>query len=182
MNETTESYFRTNEFGETSIFQIYVVLLIFLESFIPIVVLFVLNAISLMRFLKLVRVSRNNRNEASYTNSKIQITRLIILLTFICFATRVFDFIIITTIRLISTLKMNQIDEIVTLLYLLRAISFLLLFVAHALDGVLYYFYDRHLKSAVREKLADYFNALSVMKRRSFNLFSRRVSFSFYEN
>lgn len=132
------------------VFKIYFAFVFIIESIIPVVTLLVLNVISLIR-LKIVANTLDRRspvNGTGFTSAKIQATKLIILLTFICIVTRALD----CTLGIVNRLRIGSLlslaDEEEAIVALLRAISFSLLFAAHALDGILYYCYDRSLRAA----------------------------------
>lgn len=144
----TKGFLTLTEFGETVIYQYYFICLIFLENIVPVVSLILLNTTFLVRLKTVKNGLRSNGNEAGFNSVKITTTKLIIFLTFICIVTRAFDLTVVITNRLRFSSFFSPTDEMVAAIKLLRSISYFLLVAAHALEGILYYCYDRSIWSA----------------------------------
>ena len=147
---TTNVYLTRTHFGESTGFEIFWLICTFLESLGPLILLFILNTISLIKFKLVLRRWKGRRDGSSLNKMKISMTKLTILLTFICLLTRSFDFVISYLVR--EKINLNEVwrhygsfEE--HLLFLLQSINLFLLFAAHALDVLFYFFYDTHLKT-----------------------------------
>ena len=86
-------------------------------------------------------------------------TKLTITLTFICIVARTFDTIIAIFNRLRLVYGWILSDDLEALLKLVRAVSYFISFSAHALDGILYYFFDKKIKGLF---IKDYTSQVSI--------------------
>jgi hypothetical protein len=135
---------------------------LFLEIVLPILHLTTFNIVALHRFKKVIDNKRKVLNDPSGKSKRNKLTekanhrftRLIITLSFICILTRVFDLLtaIFYRLRLKGFLDDFLSNENNALLFLLKQTSFMLLFWSHALDGVLYFFYDKQMESLWNKK------------------------------
>lgn len=141
----TSGYWTLTEFGETSFFKIYSVLIMLIESVIPLITLMVLNKISLAKFKIIMWMVVQDNRRADQANNRF--TKLILTLTFICIVTRSFDIAITIYNRAKLFFRIELTEDLNALLRLVRNVSYLLVFAAHALDGLLYYFSDKKMKS-----------------------------------
>ncbi len=157
----TNGYLTTTEFGSTKFFQMYFIIVLLFESVIAVVILLVLNVISLVRLKNQLAVVRN---DVSYQTIKVQITKLIILLTFICVLTRTIDLAITIIVRL-NMSALNLTNESDFFLLLSRSVAYFQLLLAHAFDGVFYYSYDNLLKSAALKMLRKCRRKISSMSK-----------------
>jgi hypothetical protein len=142
---------------------------LFLEIVFPILHLTTFNIVALLRFKKVIDNKRKVLNDPSGKSKRNKLsekanhrfTRLIITLTFICILTRVFDMLTSILMRLKRSVDLlgpnGFLDSFLSnennaLLFLLKQTSFMLLFWSHALDGVLYFFYDKQMESLWNKK------------------------------
>ena len=141
----TKGYWELNAFGQTAFFKIYSVLLLLVENIIPLITLIVLNKKALSKFKKVMWMVVLDNRRADRAN--IRFTRLTFTLTFICIAVRTLDTIIGVFNRgtLVFSWKLSYEQD--ALLRFIRTISFFFLFGAHAFDNILYFIYDKKLKS-----------------------------------
>lgn len=129
----------------------YVFIVFLIETLLSIVALLVLNIIAVIGLGTLKRrVTPIVTSDISYRHSRVQATLLTIILTLICVLTRGFN----CTVAFYYTafIESTSSDRDISLLF--SAGSFCLLFVAHALDGLLFYCYDRKLRAAFSKMLA----------------------------
>ena len=137
----TAGYWRLTAFGKT--IQLYALVVLFFESLIPTLLLVVLNIISLIRFKMMMnRVTPT----ALMRHVEIKLVRLVLILTFICIFTRMLDNLTEFFARGLFVLGTQLSSEMESLRILSRQTAIFFLFGAHALDSILCYFYDRHLK------------------------------------
>ena len=122
----------------------------FIESLVPLVSLIVLNKISLSKFKRIMWMVVLDNKRADRANNRF--TKLIITLTFICIVTRSFDTVMSLSHRAVLFFRIDLTEDLNALLRLFRNVSYLLVFGSHACDGVLYYFYDKKMKSLFRRK------------------------------
>ena len=106
-------------------------MLLMAESVLPVISLTVTNIIAVVKFRNVMKKKR-----------EIAIT-----LTFICVIARTFDatFAIFSRVRLFLEIVVS--DELEALFGLFRGISFAVMFTEHALDGVLYYIFDKNMRT-----------------------------------
>lgn len=123
-------------FGETIYFQLYALAVLFLESLIPTILLFILNIISLIKFkMMLSRVTPS----LLMRHVEIKLVRLVLSLTFICIFTRMLDNLTEFFARGLFVLEIQLSSEMESLRILSRQTAIFFLFGAHALDGIVCY-------------------------------------------
>lgn len=136
-------YMQLTAFGETIHFQLYALTVLLFEGFIPTLLLIILNTVSLIKFRLVVsKVAQTN----FMRSVEINLVRLVLFLTFICIFTRMLDISTEFFTRIVISCKIQLSSEVDSLRVLLKQLAFFCLFLAHALDGIFYYLYDRHLK------------------------------------
>jgi hypothetical protein len=143
----TEGYWRLTDFGNSNFFKAYSVLILLLETIVPLVILLVFNIITLIKFKSIM--SKKKRLTNTKTKAKkatIKFTKLILALTFICILARTFDNITAIFKRLKTFYYFQISDEFTALIDLNKQIAYALLFAVHALDGILYFIYDKEIK------------------------------------
>lgn len=137
-------------FSESIFFKAYVACAVLFETVIPILSLFTLNIISLVKLKKI----QTYVSDGCLRSITIRITRLIIVLTFISLFARLLDFLVnVLRFQLKWLWEVEQPNE--AFLSQLQDFSFLLLLTAHSLDGLFYYFYDRHVESTARDLIKN---------------------------
>ena len=145
----TEGYWTLTEFGQTGIFKIFGVVSLASESILPLISLIVMNTIALVKFRKIKREIADNIDER-IQDTLNRYTKLIIILTFIVIITRTFDTTVATFRRIKMMIWIVVADDYEALLKLTRNIGYLLLFAEHALDGLLYYIFDKNMRQFLK--------------------------------
>ncbi len=138
------------DFGNTLFFKVYSVCTLFLESILPLILLISLNTIVHTRFKKLMAkkskaLQKQSQKKAEKANNTF--TRLIITLTFICIVSRTFDTSIDVFVRAKIFFHFPLSDELYAMAYFIRYVAIFVLLTSHALDGLLYYFFDRNFRA-----------------------------------
>lgn len=129
--------------GKTIFFQLYAFAVLFFESLIPTILLIILNIISLIKFKTMMsRV----RPSLLMRHVEIKLVRLVLSLTFICIFTRMLDNLTEFFARGLFVLEIHLSTEMESLRILSRQTAIFFLFAAHALDIIVCYYHDRHLK------------------------------------
>lgn len=135
-----------------------------MTSLLPTLLLILLNIISLVRFKM---VTRRMRPTSFLRCVEIQLVRLVLILTFICIFTRVFDLLTSFQSRFAIFLGIQSSNVMSSFELLLNQVANFCLFSAHALDGLFCYYYDRHLKQVaclmIRKpfrKLVEFFQGI----------------------
>ena len=147
----TMGYWSWNEFGNTMFFKICLPFLAVFEAFIPLVVLIVLNSMTASRFKKFMstkkQVHKNSSTSVERANkANTKFTRMIISLIIVCIVTRLLDAVTDVYMRI----KGDRIDvlgvDTDVIIQLVRYFALFLLQAAHALDGLLYFWFDANFK------------------------------------
>jgi len=140
-------FWTLTEFGLSTFFKVYSLILLLFETIIPLGVLITMSVISLRKFRKLMISKRSISMDGSYIiAAEMNFTRLIIALTSICILTRTFDSIMAIYYREKLFFDIKFSETLDAMLYFIKHISTGLLFGAHSLDGLLYYSYDIQMK------------------------------------
>lgn len=147
----TKGYWALNEFGNTTLFKSYAVMALLFEYLTPLPMLITLNILTVIKFKKVMAnkievVGRSSETQRA-EKAMIRFTRLIITLTFINIVTRTLDSCITVFFRFKIFFNVKISDEVDAILDLARYVSLIPFFGAHALDGVLYYIYDKNMRS-----------------------------------
>lgn len=170
----TRGYWTKTDFGRTNIFKIYIILIYLFKGILPLVMLISFNLKSLLRFKTLLETIEGGNNQCNVSmisfredqnqdghmvaikKLNTRFTRMVISLTFICILTRFFDVAVGSFFVQKIVFSVDFIN--VFLEQLLLALNVFVLITAHALDGLLYYYYDENMKGlliiSVRSKLA----------------------------
>ena len=146
-------FWTLTEFGLSTFFKVYSLILLLFETIIPLGVLITISVISLRKFRKLMISKRSISMDGSYIiAAEMNFTRLIIALTSICILTRTFDSIMAIYYREKLFFDIKFSETLDAMLYFIKHISTGLLFGAHSLDGLLYYSYDIQMKRLFDKK------------------------------
>lgn len=147
----TSGYWTFSEFGLTKHMKLYSIFVLLLESLIPLISLIVMNSIAQLKFSEIMKKKRAIiSNDLRAKKASHRFTRLIITLTLISIITRAFDTSLAIFFRARLLTGMAVSIELNALVKLLRAAAFFLQFAGHALDGLLYFFFDSQLRSLFR--------------------------------
>ncbi len=144
----TMGYWALTDFGKTSFWKLYSVIIVFIEFILPVLTLCVINAISWakLRDTLSTKTRITPKNERNNQKANVRFTKIIIILTSICILTRFFDGVMAIFYRLKLFLELNLSDELTALTDLIKFVSLFLMYASHALDGLIYYFYDTNFK------------------------------------
>ena len=147
-------YWTLTEFGLSTFFKVYSLILLLFETIIPLGVLITMSVISLRKFRKIMVRKRSIKNDKKnfIIAAEMNFTRLIIALTSICILTRTFDSIMAIYYREKLFFDIKFSETLDAMLYFIKHISTGLLFGAHSLDGLLYYSYDIQMKRLFDKK------------------------------
>ena len=152
--DETKGYWTLTEFGETTVFKCYSLILLVFETIIPLLILIILNVATLYTFNKLMTNKQRRTSQSSDNRNALKangrFTVLIIALTFICIVTRVFDSSSAIYYRVNLFFDVQLSDLQLALIICLKHIFLFLLFTAHSLDGLMYYIYDKKMSSIFR--------------------------------
>lgn len=147
----TRGYWTLTTFGQNAAFQLYSVLVLLVETFIPLIMLIVLNIVSLMKFRKVMETKRqvqtNGQQNLRTNEAKDRFTRLIICLSFICIFTRSLDTVISIVYRIKLFYNITLSNDMSALIDFIYATNIMLLIAEHSLDCVLYFMYDCKMRS-----------------------------------
>lgn len=153
----TKGYWTKTDFGKTNALEIYLFLSTLWEGILPLALLVCFNMKSLALFNQIVEKSDDlemesfqvNSNQSNlemkrFTDVNNRFTRMVISLTFICILTRSSD--VVAGIFFFARFCFQEIlSEYYSLEQFILAFGMFILIAAHALDGLLYFYYDRHM-------------------------------------
>ena len=143
----TRGYWSPSELSKTRYFRIYALLMLLMESPIPLVALIALNIAVLVKFRKIMANKRRLRGGGQRVDGAIsRFTRLILALSLICIVTRSIDATIAVLRRLNAADLITLSDQYKTVLNFFSRVSIFLMLAEHGLDVLLYYRYDNNLR------------------------------------
>jgi hypothetical protein len=147
-----EFAFKLTDFGQSAIFKGYAAGTYLLENVLGVCVLGVFNVLSAIRFReKMIRKGHLLLNRTVTKRAEIMYTKMVFILTTICFITRLLDAVTGTFARS-KALKIFELsDETKLRITLYYDISLVLLSAAHAFDNWVYFLMDPNLRRCTRE-------------------------------
>jgi len=153
VNSDEEFAFKLTDFGRSTMFQSLIAGTLLFETVLGVCVLGVLNVLSAIRFReKMIRKGHLLQNRTETKRADEMYTKMVLILTTICFITRLTDAVAATFIRFanmsLDTYKVS--DETKSLISLCYDISFMLLLAAHAFDNWVYFLMDPNLRRCTR--------------------------------
>jgi len=144
--------FKLTNFGQSSIFQCYFVGLFLLETVLGVCTLGFFNVLSAIRFRKkMIRKGHLLRNRTETKRKEVMYTKMVFILTTICFITRLLDAVAGSFVRLMSLDVYNFSNESKYLITLYHDISLMLFLSEHAFDNWVYFLMDPNLRRCTRE-------------------------------
>jgi len=150
---TNEEFaFKLTEFGQSTMFKGYVSGLFLLETVLGVCILGILNVLSAIRFReKMIRKGHLLRNITETKQKEVMYTKMVFILTTICFITRLLDAVTGTFARSLALNIFEFSDESKYHITLYYEISLMLLLAAHAFDSWVYFLMDPNLRRCTRE-------------------------------
>jgi hypothetical protein len=143
---------KLTNFGQTSMFQGYASGLFLLETVLGVCILGVFNVLSAIRFRKnMIRKGHLLRNRTNTKRKEVMYTKMVFILTTICFITRLLDAVTGTFARSMALNFFEFEDETKYRITLCYEISWTLLLAAHAFDNWVYFLMDPNLRRCTRE-------------------------------
>ena len=143
----TQGYWTTSELTKNYFFNMYNVMMFFLESIIPLVTLIALNIVVLFKFRKVMENKRRLLGKGRRTGGAInRFTRLILALSFICIITCSIDTATVALKRYYTVHSIPQSYQYIEDLNFARRFALFLVFAEHGLDVLLYYCCDNNLR------------------------------------
>jgi len=140
------------KFGQTSMFQGYASGLFLLETVLGVCILGVFNVLSAIRFREnMIRKGHLLRNRTNTKRKEVMYTKMVLILTTICFITRLLDAVTGTFARSMALNIFEFSDETKLRIGLYYDISWTLLLAAHAFDNWVYFLMDPNLRRCTRE-------------------------------
>jgi len=147
-----EYAFKLTEFGHTTLFKGYAAGIFLLETGLGVVTLGFLNVLSAIRFReKMIRKGHLLQNRTETRQKEVMYTKMILILSTVCFITRLLDAVTTTLVRLILLDVINFSEETKYQIKLYYDISWTLLLAAHAFDNWIYFLMDPNLRRCTRE-------------------------------
>jgi len=144
--------FKLTNFGQSSIFQCYAAGTFILETVLGVCILGVFNVLSAISFRqKMIRKGHLLRNRTVTRKAEVIYTKMVFILTTICFITRLLDAVTGAFFRSILLDIYKVSDETKSLVSFYTDISFMLLLAAHAFDNWVYFLMDPNLRRCTRE-------------------------------
>jgi len=153
VNSDEEFAFKLTDFGQSTLFRGFAAGTILLETVIGVFALGFLNLLSAIRFReKMVRKANLLQNRTETKRAEEMYSKMVLILTTICFITRLTDTIAGIFIRFANmSLGIYKVsDETKTRISLCYDISFMFLLAAHAFDNWVYFLMDPNLRRCTR--------------------------------
>jgi len=147
-----EYLFKLTGFGQSTIFKSYAAVTFLIETVLGVCTIGLLNVLSAIRFReKMIRKGHLLRNRTVTRRAENMFTKMVLILTTICFITRLLDTVTITLVRLMSLDVYNFSEENKSQIKVYYEISSILLLAAHAFDNWVYFLMDPNLRRCTRE-------------------------------
>jgi len=147
-----EFAFKLTDFGQSAIFKGYAAGTYLLETVLGVCTLGFFNLLSAIRFReKMIRKSHLLSNRTETKQKEIMYTKMVFILTSICFITRLLDAVTGTFARFKALNIFELSDETKLQITLCYDISLVLLSAAHAFDNWVYLLMDPNLRRCTRE-------------------------------
>jgi len=143
---------KLTNFGQTSMFQGYAAGLFLLETVLGVFALGFLNVLSAIKFReKMIRKGHLLQNRTATKRKEVLYTKMVLILTTICFITRLLDAATGTFARSMALNIFQFSEETKYRIVLCYDISLMLLLAAHAFDNWVYLLMDPNLRRCTRE-------------------------------
>jgi len=147
-----EFAFKLTEFGQSTLFKGYAAGLFLLETGLGVCTLGFFNVLSAIRFReKMIRKGHLLSNRTETKQKEIMYTKMVFILSTVCFITRLLDAVTTTLVRLILLDVINFSEEAKSQINLYYDISWTLLLAAHSFDNWIYFLMDPNLRRCTRE-------------------------------
>jgi len=147
-----EFAFKLTDFGQSAIFKGYAAGTYLLETVLGVCALGFFNVLSAIRFReKMIRKAHLLRNRTYTKRAEIMYTKMVLILTSICFITRLLDAVTGTFARSKALNIFELSDETKLQITICYDISLVLLSAAHAFDNWVYLLMDPNLRRCTRE-------------------------------
>jgi len=144
--------FKLTDFGQSTIFKSYAAGLFLLETALGVCTLGFFNVLSAIRFReKMIRKGHLLRNRTETRQKEVMYTKMVLILSSVCFITRLLDAVTTTLVRLISLDVVDFSEESKSTIKLYYDISWTFLLAAHAFDNWVYFLMDPNLRRCTRE-------------------------------
>lgn len=143
-----QGYWTLSDFGNTSFFKVYSILILLLETAIPIVTLCVFNTLCLVKFNSLMKKKSEiiSASDEKIKKSKTRFFKLIIIITTMSILSHIPDSVTAIFKRAKFFYQFTLSDEIDAAIDLAKQIFTLFVLAAHSLDVVFYFLYDKQIK------------------------------------
>ncbi len=152
MGSNEEFAFKLTDFGQSAIFKGYAAGTYLLETVLGVCTLGFLNVLSAIRFReKMIRKSHLLSNRTETKQKEMIYTKMVLILTTICFITRLLKAVARLFARLFLLNIHNFSEETKSQIKLYHDISLVLLLAAHAFDNWVYLLMDPNLRRCTRE-------------------------------
>jgi len=152
VSSNEEFAFKPTDFGQSTLFKVYGTGTIVLETILGVCILGILNVLLAITFReKMIQNGDLLSNRTEIKQKEIMYTKMVFILTTICFITRLLDAVTVTLARLKSLDVYNFSDETKSQIKLYYDISLMLLLAAHAFDNWVYFLMDPNLRRCTRE-------------------------------
>ncbi len=156
-----------NSFGDSIYFKAYILVVLLMETLMPLIILTVLNIISIKGY------RTRNRSNIGLTNTRLilrresenRITRMIMIMISLCIVVHLLDFISSLGQRIKGLNIFVLSDQMDILIPFFRQATFLIIFISHTVDDLLIFGMDKNLKKIVYEKLLRVRVLLSNLKK-----------------
>jgi len=147
-----EYIFKLTDFGQSAMFKGYAAVTFLLQNALGVCALGVFNVLSAIRFReKMIRKGHLLRNRTDTKRKEVTYTKMVLILTTICFITRLLDAVTGTFARSLALNIFEFSDESKYRITLYYEISLMLLLAAHAFDNWVYFLMDPNLRRCTRE-------------------------------
>jgi len=147
-----EYIFKLTDFGQSAMFKGYAAVTYLLQTALGVCILGFFNLLSAIKFReKMIRKGHLLRNRTETKRKEVTYTKMVFILTTICFITRLLDAITGTFARSMALNFFEFEDETKYRITLCYEISLMLLLAAHAFEIWVYFLMDPNLRRCTRE-------------------------------
>jgi len=151
--DTNEEYaFKLTDFGQSAMFKVYAAGIFLFETVLGVFTLGFFNVLSAIKFReKMIRKGHLLQNRTDTRQKEIIYTKMVLILSTVCFITRLLDAVNRVLARLFLSKIYEFSDEAESRILQYHDISWMLILAAHAFDNCIYFLMDPNLRRCTRE-------------------------------
>ncbi len=145
-NSTDKYMMETTKFGKTTIMAFYSIVLLILESVVPIILNAVLAILIILKFKDVIskKIALNSRNRLKLSEREMNFTKITTLITIIFTILKIFDFMSSTPMRFLTFFSTSLSDRLISVFNFIKVFVFLLTYLQYTFNIFIYLLIDKN--------------------------------------